>query len=92
MIEEILIYRGQESIENFWKNFTESEFMTSNEELVKIISSQVGANNFKYNIQSHIVMDCKLSFFWHRIALVLRTIEWNELIKHPKYRGKDDSK
>jgi hypothetical protein len=35
-------------------------------------------------------MDCKLSFFWHQVALVLRSIEWNELIRHLKDRGKDD--
>jgi hypothetical protein len=33
------------------------------EKLIKIISSQVGASNFISNIQSHVVMDCKLCFF-----------------------------
>jgi len=91
MLEEILIFCGQERIENFWKKFTNSEFMTINQNLVKIISPQVGASNFRYNIQSHIVMGFTLSFFWHQVALVLRSIEWNELIGHPKDRGKDDS-
>jgi hypothetical protein len=91
LLEEILIFRGQERIESFWKNFTESEFMTINQELVKIISSLVGTSNFRSNIQSHIVMDCKLSFFWHQVALVLKSIEYNELIGHPKDRGKNDS-
>jgi hypothetical protein len=42
-----IIFHGQERIENFWKkNITESEFITINQELVKIISSQIGASNF----------------------------------------------
>jgi hypothetical protein len=48
-------------------DFMESEFMTSNQELVKIISSQVGASNFKSYIQSHVVMGYKLSFFWYQV-------------------------
>jgi hypothetical protein len=36
-------------------------------------------------------MNCKLSFFWHQVALVLRSLEWNELIGNPKDQGKDDS-
>jgi hypothetical protein len=32
------------------KNLTESEFMPISQELVNIISSQVGASNFKSNI------------------------------------------
>jgi hypothetical protein len=43
--------------------FTDGEFMTINQELGKIISSQVGATNFRSNIQSNIVMGCKLYFF-----------------------------
>jgi hypothetical protein len=35
-------------------------------------------------------MGCKFSFFWYQVALVLRSIEWNELNGHPKDRGKDD--
>jgi hypothetical protein len=68
----------------------ESEFITINQELGKIISSQVGASNFRFNIQSDVVMDCKLYFFWYQVTLVLRSIEWNELIGHPKDQGKDD--
>jgi len=90
MLEEILIIHGQERIEKFWKKFTDSEFMTINQELVKIISSQVHASNFRFNIQSHVVIGCKLSFFWYQVALVLRSIEWNKLIGHPKDRAKDD--
>jgi hypothetical protein len=62
-LEEILIFRSQDKIGNFWKQITENEFMTINQELVKIILYQVGASNFRSNIQSHVVMDCKLSFF-----------------------------
>ncbi len=39
MLEEILIIHGQERIEKFWKKFTDSEFMTINQKLVKIIYS-----------------------------------------------------
>jgi len=39
MLEEILIIHGQERIEKFLKNFTDSEFMTINQKLVKIIYS-----------------------------------------------------
>jgi hypothetical protein len=49
--------------------------MTINQELVKIISSQVDASNFKSTVQSHVVMGCNLSFFWYQVALVLRSIE-----------------
>jgi hypothetical protein len=64
MLEEILIFCGRERIENFWKKFTDSEYLwQSIKSLSKIISSQVGASNFRCNIQSHVVMGCKLSFF-----------------------------
>jgi hypothetical protein len=37
--------------------------MTSNQELVKIISSEVGASNFRSAIQSCLVVGCNFSFF-----------------------------
>jgi len=43
ILEENLIFLVQERIDYFWKKFMESEFMTINQELVKIILSQVGA-------------------------------------------------
>jgi hypothetical protein len=90
MLEDKWSFHGQERIDNFWKNFMESEFMTINQELVKIILSQVGANNFRSNIQSHVVMGCKLFLFRYQVALVLKNSGWHELIGHPKDRGKDD--
>jgi hypothetical protein len=90
ILEEILIFLGQERIENFWKKFTKSEFMTINQELVKIISSQVSTTNLKSNIKNHVMTDCKLSFFRYQVVLVLRSIELDELIGHPKDLGKDD--
>jgi hypothetical protein len=59
----------------FGKKNTESEFMTINRELVKIILSQVGESTFKPNIPSHVVISCKLSFFWYQVALVLKSIK-----------------
>jgi hypothetical protein len=56
MVGENLIFRSQERIEIFLKYFTENEFMTINQELGNIISSQVGASNFKFNIQNRVVM------------------------------------
>jgi len=64
---------------NLWQSITIHE-------LVKIISSQVGASNFKSIFESHVVMGCKLSFFWYQVALVSNSREWNELIR----RGKVD--
>jgi hypothetical protein len=69
----------------------DSEFMAINQELRNIISSQVGASNFISNIQSYVMMGCKLSFFWYKVTLLLRSTELNELIGHPKNRGKDNS-
>jgi hypothetical protein len=83
-LEEILIFLGQEKNEIFWNFFTKSEFMTINQELVKIISFQFGASNFRFNIHSHFVIGYKLSFFWYKVALALKNIEWTELIGHPK--------
>lgn len=65
--------------------------MTINQELVKIILFQVGESTFKPSIPSHVVIGCKLSFFWNQVALMLKSIKWNELNGHPKDQGKDDS-
>jgi hypothetical protein len=35
-------------------------------------------------------MGCKLFLVWYQAALVLRSTEWNELVGHPKDRGKDN--
>jgi hypothetical protein len=49
ILKEILNFCGQERIHRFQKIFTSGEFMTVNQELLKIILSQVGVSNFKYN-------------------------------------------
>jgi hypothetical protein len=51
---------GQERIYHTLKIFMESEFKTINQELVKIILSQVGTRKFISNIQNQIVMGCKI--------------------------------
>ena len=63
ILEEIMNFRGQERIHRFQKNFMNGEFLTMNQELLKIILSQVGASNFKYNTQSHVMKACKLFIF-----------------------------
>jgi hypothetical protein len=59
-----------------------NEFMTINQELVKIFSSQVGVSNFRSNIQSH----------YDGLQVVSRPVSScfsvNGLIGHPKDRGK----
>jgi len=50
--------------------------MTINQEHVKIILSQLGASNFRSNIQSQVVMGCMLSLFRYQVALVLRSTGW----------------
>jgi hypothetical protein len=80
MLEEILNFRGQERIHHFRKNFTNGEFMTINQEFLKIILSQVGGSNFKYNTRSHVEKACKLFIFRYQVALMLRSTEWKGLI------------
>jgi hypothetical protein len=89
-LEEILNFRGQERIHSFRKIFTNGEFITVNPELLKIILSQVGASNFKYNTRSHVMKACKLFIFWYQVALMLRNTGWKGLIGHLKDRGKYD--
>jgi hypothetical protein len=90
MLEENLNFCRQERIDHFLKKFMESEFMTINQELMKIILSQVGARKFRSTIQNQVVMGCKLFLFWHQVILALRSTRWNGLIGHPKDRGKND--
>jgi hypothetical protein len=80
ILEEILNFRGQERIHRFWKIFTNGEFMTVNQELLKIISPQVGASNFKYNTKSHVMKACKVFIFQYQVSLMLRSMEWKGLI------------
>ena len=73
MLEEILNFCGQERIHHFRIIFTNGEFMTINQALLKIILSQVGASNFKYNTQSHVIKACKLFIFQYQLTLMLRS-------------------
>jgi hypothetical protein len=52
--------------------------MTIDEEIVKIILSQVGTSNFKYNTQSHVMKARKLFLFQYQVALMLRSMGWKE--------------
>jgi hypothetical protein len=83
-----LIFRDKKRIDHLLKIFIKSEFMAINQELVKMILSQVRVNNFKSNIQSHVVMGCKFHLFRCKVALVLKSTEWKGLTGHPKDRGK----
>jgi len=77
MLEENLIFCGQERIDHFLKIFMGSEFMTINQELAKIILSQVGARKFRSTTKNKVVMGCKLFLFRHQVILVLRSTRWN---------------
>ena len=61
-----------------------------NEEYVKIDLSQASVRNFRFTIQDQVVMGCKLFLFQHQVIFMLKSTAWNELIGHPKDRGKDD--
>lgn len=66
--------------------------MTINQELMNIILFQVGGSNIKFNIQSHVVMGCKLFLFRYQVALMLRSVGyWKSLIGYPNDLGKNDS-
>jgi hypothetical protein len=80
MLEEILNFHGKEGIHRFQKFFSNGEFMTINQELLKIILSQVGVSNFKYNTQSHVMKACELFIFRYQVALMLRSTRWKGLI------------
>ncbi len=65
--------------------------MTINQELTNIILSQDGASNIKFNIQSHVVMGCKLFLFWYQVDLMLWSVRyWKSLIGYTNDRGKND--
>jgi hypothetical protein len=72
---------GQERIVNSLKTFMERELEKINEKSEKI-------DLFQFSVRLVVVMDCNLFIFWFQVTLVLRNTGWNELIGHPKDRGK----
>jgi hypothetical protein len=73
---------GQERtirIDNFVKTFMERELGKTNERREKI-------DLFQFSVRLVTVMGCNL----FQITLVLRNTGWNELVGHPKDRGKED--
>ena len=84
MLEKFLNFCGQERIYCFQEIFIEGEFMTINQELVKIILSQAGASNVKYNTKSHVINAWKVFLFRYEVALMLRSTIWKGLIGHLK--------
>jgi len=75
---------SQERIDNFLKTFMERELEKINERREKI-------GLFQFSVKLVVVMGCNLFIFWFQVALVLKNTGWNELIGHPKDRGKEDS-
>jgi hypothetical protein len=68
----------------------EHELEKINERREKIDLFQVGVRKFIYIIQNQVAMSCNLFIFWFQVILVFRSMGCNELIGHPKDRGKDD--
>jgi len=68
---------GQEIIDNSLKTFIEREL------------EKIGL--FQFSVKLVVVMGCNLFIFWFQVTLVLKNTGWNELICHPKDRGKEDS-
>jgi len=80
----ILIFVVKKELILFWKTFMEHELEKINKRRAKIDLSEVGARNFRSNIQSNVMMGCKLFLFHCQVALVLRSTGWKKLIRHPK--------
>ena len=66
-----------------------STFPKQNLDVGVSMVKEIGAINFKYNIQSYVMKVCKL--FMYQVALMLRSTEWKGLVGHPKDRGKYSS-
>jgi hypothetical protein len=75
---------GQERIDNSLKTFMERELEKINKRREKI-------ELFQFSVRLVVVMGCNLFIFWFQVSLILRNTEWNELIGHPKDRGKEGS-
>jgi hypothetical protein len=76
-------YCGQERIDNSLKTFMERKLEKINKRLEKI-------GLFQFSVNLVVVMGCNLFIFWFQVTLVLRNTGCNELIGHPKDRGKDE--
>jgi hypothetical protein len=75
---------GQERIDNSLKTFMKRELEKINKRREKI-------KLFQFSVRLVVVMGCNLFIFWFQVSLILRNTKWNELIGHPKDRGKNDS-
>jgi hypothetical protein len=73
---------GQERIDNSLKAFMERELEKINKRREKI-------DLFQFSVRPVVVMGCNLFIFLFQVILVLRNTGWNELIGHPKDRGKE---
>jgi hypothetical protein len=60
-------------------------------ELEKINKRHEKIDLFQFSVRQVIVMGCNLFIFWFQVTLVLRNTEWNELMGHPKDRGREGS-
>jgi hypothetical protein len=84
MLADNFNFCGQEKIDNSLKTFMERELEKINERHEK-------TDLFPFCVRLVVVMGCNLFIFWFQVTLVLRNTEWNELIGHPKDRGKEGS-
>lgn len=84
MLADNFNFCGQERIDNSLKTFMERELEKINERHDK-------TDLFLFCVRLVVVMGCNLFFFWFQVTLVLKNTRWNELIGHPKDRGKEDS-
>jgi hypothetical protein len=57
-------------------------------ELEKINNRHEKIDLFQFSVKLVVVIGCII--FWFQVILVLRNTRWNELIGHPKDRGKED--
>jgi hypothetical protein len=77
MLKEKLIFRGQERIDHLGKNFIQSEFMTINQKLVKIIYFKLVQVTLDLTFRQ-VVMVAIFFPLRHQVILVLRSTrrEW----------------
>jgi hypothetical protein len=83
MLADNFKFCDQERIDNSLKTFMECELEKINEKREKI-------DLFQFSVRLVVVMGCNLFIIWFQVTLVLRNTGCNELIGHPKDRGKDD--
>jgi hypothetical protein len=65
VLEDILNFCSQESIDPFWEPFMERELKKINGKCVKTNLFEASVRNFRSTIQNQVVMGCKLFLFQH---------------------------